>query len=137
MGRKNKKQVRITPMTITRYLRREISRAEINKKNKCCYISGRRDNLECHHNGISFGNIVREAHKKLGIEYKEYMTQYDLVDLAMLKNEVIKMHISIQLITLSCDIHLELHRRYGKNVSSAQLEEFKAEYNKNNVKATA
>ena len=137
MCKRNKKQVKITAMRIDDYLRRELERTGWNQhKDKCCYISGRRYRLQSHHSGKSFGNIVRDAHKKLNIEYKKYMTNYDIVDLARLKVEVLKQHEQyVQAITLNEEIHLALHKRYGKNVTPEQLEAFKSEYNK--VKATA
>ena len=137
--KKRNKQVKITAMRVDDYFRRELERAGWNQhKDSCCYISGRRYCLQSHHSGKSFGDIVRDAHKKLNIEYKKYMTNYDIVDLAMLKNEVFRQHEQyVQAITLNEDIHKQLHNKYGKNVSMSQLEEFKAEYNKNKVKATA
>ena len=72
----------------------------------------------------------------VNIKYNPWMQNYDIVDLARLKVEVIKQHENnVQAITLNEDIHKELHRRFGKNVTPEQLEAFKAEYNK--VKATA
>ena len=135
--KKRNKQVKITAMKTDDYFRRELERAGWNQhKDSCCYISGRRYCLQSHHSGKSFGDIVREAHNKLNIKYNPYMQNYDIVDLARLKIEVLKQHEKyVQAITLNEDVHKELHRIYGKNVSSAQLEEFKAEYNK--VKATA
>ena len=133
---RKKQKVKITAMEIDKYLRRELDRMGWSKKAKRCYVSGQATNLEMHHSGKSFGDIVRDAHKKLGIQYKKYMTNYDIVDLALLKNEVLKQHEQyVQAITLNADIHLELHRRFGRNVSQSQLEAFKAEYNK--AKATA
>ena len=135
--KKRNKQVKITAMKTDDYFRRELERSGWSQyKDKCCYISGRRYCLQLHHSGKSFGDIVREAHNKLNIKYNPYMQNYDIVDLARLKIEVLKQHEKyVQAITLNEDIHKELHRIYGKNVSPAQLEEFKAEYNK--VKATA
>ena len=135
--KKRNKQVKITAMKTDDYFRRELERSGWSQhKDSCCYISGRRYRLQLHHSGKSFGDIVREAHNKLNIKYNPYMQNYDIVDLARLKIEVLKQHEKyVQAITLNEDIHKELHRIYGKNVSPAQLEEFKAEYNK--VKATA
>lgn len=134
--RRNKKQVKITAMETEKYFRRELDRMGWSKKDSRCYVSGRTYKLEVHHNGKAFGKIVRDAHKKLGIKYNPYMQNYDIVDLARLKVEVLKQHeLYVQAITLNYDIHLELHRRYGKNVSMAQLEAFKSEYNA--VEATA
>lgn len=134
--KRNKKQVKITAMRIDDYLRRELDRTGWTKKAAKCYVSGRAYKLELHHNGKAFGKIVEDAHKKLNIKYNPYMQNYDIVDLARLKVEVFRQHdLYVQAITLNEDIHLELHRRFGRNVSMAQLEAFKAEYNA--VEATA
>ena len=78
--KKRNKQVKITAMRIDDYLRRELERTGWNKhKDSCCYISGRRYCLQSHHSGKSFGDIVRDAHKQLNIEYKKYMVNYDIV----------------------------------------------------------
>lgn len=119
----------ISSMSIEKYLRRELHKAGWNsKKDTKCYISGRTYKLESHHNGKSFGMILRESLKKLNIEYKPYMTSYDIVELAQLKNEIIKAHKDLKAITLNADIHQALHDRYGRDVTDEQLEEFKAEY---------
>jgi recombinational DNA repair protein (RecF pathway) len=124
---------KITPETIERYLRRELMRSGWTKKDSQCYISGRTDNLETHHSGKSFKIIVSESLKKLKIEYKPYMRQYDIVDLARLKNEVINAHKSAEAITLNADMHEQLHETYGNNVTREQLEAFKAQYQVNAI----
>lgn len=128
--KRTKSPVKITPMTIEKYLRKQLKNAGWTNKKTKCYVSGRTNNLEMHHSGKAFGDIVMDAHKKLGIKFKGYMTNYSILDLALLKDEVLKQHKQyVQAITLNEDIHHELHYKYGKNVSMAQLEAFKAEYN--------
>ena len=124
---------KITPEPIERYIRRELMRSGWTKKHSQCYISGRTDNLETHHNGKSFKIIMHESLKKLNIEYKPYMRQYDIVDLARLKNEVINAHKSADAITLNADVHDQLHEIYGNNVTREQLEAFKAQYQANAI----
>lgn len=128
--KRKQRRLKVTPMTIDKYLRRELERAGWTKKAARCYVSGRTYKLETHHSDKTFGKIVEDAHNKLKIKYQKYMTNYDIVDLAKLKNEVLKQHEQYaQAVTLNADIHLALHQRYGKNVNMAQIEEFKVEYN--------
>ena len=133
-SKKNNKKVAITPMTIEDYIRKELKKSGWTKKDSKCYISGRTYRLEKHHNGKAFSTIMKETMKKLNITYKPYMTQYDIVELATLRNEVIKVHNNIDAVTLNEEIHCELHKRYGRQVSKKQLEDFKAEYQANNNK---
>ena len=124
---------KITPETIEKYIRRELMRSGWTKKDSQCYISGRTDSLETHHSGKSFKIIMNESLKKLKIEYKPYMRQYDIVDLARLKNEVISAHKNAEPITLNADIHEQLHDTYGNNITREQLEAFKAQYQANTI----
>lgn len=131
-SKKNNKKVAITPMTIEDYIRKELKKSGWTKKDSKCYISGRTYRLEKHHNGKAFSTIMKETMKKLNITYKPYMTQYDIVELATLRNEVIKVHNNIDAVTLNEEIHCKLHQLYGREVSKEQLEAFKAEYQANN-----
>ena len=122
---------KVTPMTIEKYIRRELNSAGWNrKKDNKCYITGRTDNLESHHNGKSFLVIMYESIEKLGIEYKPYVSQYDILELAELKNEIVRRHRELKPIILCADVHQALHDRYGREITDEQLEEFKSEYNK-------
>lgn len=123
---------KITPMTIEDYIRGELRKSDWVKKDSKCYVSGRTYRLEKHHNGKAFSTIMKETFKKLNITYKPYMTQYDIVELAQIKNEIIRVHKNTDYVTLNAEIHSELHKRYGRQVSKKQLEAFKAEYQANN-----
>lgn len=78
-----------------------------------------------------FWPIVEDSFKALGIKYSGENTEnYSTTDLILLKNEVIRRHnLYAKPVTLSADVHLELHRTYGPRVSHEQLEEFKIQYN--------
>ena len=130
--RRRKLRVDITAMTIHKYLRTQLHRAYIDKKAKSCYITGRTDNLECHHNNVSFLRIVNRAHKKLGIENKEYVEHYTLEELVRLKQEVIRMHEDCKMYTLTASIHKDLHYMFGREISDTQLEAYKRMYDSRN-----
>ena len=125
-------RVNITPMSIEDYIREELRKSGWAKRDTKCYVSGRTYRLEKHHNGKAFSTIMKEAFKKLNITYKPYMTQYDIVELAQIKNEIIRVHKNTEYVTLNAEIHSELHQRYGRQVTKEQLEAFKAEYQANN-----
>ena len=120
------------PHKLSKWLRKEVAKSPWYKKSKRCYISGKRGELELHHDGMSFGKILEMAFKNLNIKYKgEYTQNYSTPELILLKNEVLKLHqLHAKPVTLAVDVHLELHRTYGKYVSHEQLLEFKAQYNK-------
>lgn len=123
---KNKK------MTLNKYLRKALHKAQWDRKDECCWITGRTDNLESHHDGKSFSWIVTSSLKNLNIPYYKYIEDYNLVDLVLIKNEVLRLHsLYAKPVTLSADIHLELHRTYGTRVSHEQLEEYCKEYQNN------
>lgn len=117
---------------LSKWLRNEVNKSGWYKKSKRCYVTGSAKNLEMHHDGVSFSQIVRDSFKSLGIKYcGEYTENYSTTDLILLKNEVIRRHnLYARAVTLASDVHLELHRIYGSDVSHEQLEEFKARYNK-------
>lgn len=123
---------------LNKFLRKEVNKSGWAKRAKRCYITGSTRNLEVHHDGMSFSQIVKTALKNLSIKYSgEYVENYSTVELILIKNEVIKLHnLYARPITLASDIHLELHKIYGSNVSNEQLEEFKTQYN-NKVEVVA
>lgn len=118
---------------LNKFLRKEVSKSTWYKKSKRCYITGSTGKLELHHDGMSFGQIVEDSFKALGIKYSgEYTENYSTTDLILLKNEVIRRHnLYAKPVTLSADVHLELHRTYGPRVSHEQLEEYCKEYQNN------
>lgn len=124
--------------SLSKWLRKEVCKSSWYKKNNKCCITGSTKNLELHHDGMSFSQIVNDSFKSLGIKYSgEYTENYSTTDLILLKNEVIRRHnLYARAVTLASDVHLELHRIYGSDVSHEQLEEFKAGYN-NRVEVVA
>lgn len=123
---------------LNKWLRKEVCKSSWYKKNNKCYITGSTAKLEIHHDYMSFSKIVRDSFKATGIKYRgEYTENYSTTDLILLKNEVIRRHnLYAKPITITADVHLELHRIYGSDVSHEQLEVFKARYN-NRVEAIA
>ena len=119
---------------LNKWLRNEVNKSGWYKKSKRCYVTGSAKNLEMHHDGVSFSKIVRDSFKALGIKYSgEYTENYSTTDLILLKNEVIRRHnLYAKPITITADVHLELHRIYGSDVSHEQLEEYCKEYQNNN-----
>ena len=124
--------------SLSKWLRKEVCKSSWYKKSKRCYITGSTAKLEIHHDYMSFSKIVRDSFKALGIKYSgEYTENYSTTDLILLKNEVIRRHnLYARAVTLASDVHLELHRIYGSDVSHEQLEELKARYN-NRVEVVA
>ena len=118
--------------SLSKWLRKEVCKSSWYKKSKRCYITGSTEKLELHHDGMSFSQIVNDSFKALGIKYSgEYTENYSTTDLILLKNEVIRRHnLYARAVTLASDVHLELHRIYGSDVSHEQLEELKAQYNR-------
>lgn len=125
--------------SLSKWLRKEVCRSGWYKKSKRCYITGSTEKLELHHDGMSFSQIVRDSFKALGIKYSGENTEnYSTTDLILLKNEVIRRHnLYAKPITMTADVHLELHKIYGTNVSHEQLEEYCKEYQNNRVEAIA
>ena len=129
--RRRKLRTNITAMGIEKYLRGKVARSEWMQKEKYCYVSGRKaDNLEVHHTGTSFKKIVGKAFANTGIQYREYINQYSLEELVRLKDEVLRLHKEECIaITLLPEIHSDLHKRYGREISLKQIEAYKAKYN--------
>lgn len=123
--------------SLSKWLRKEVCKSSWYKKNNKCCITGSTKNLELHHDGMSFSQIVNDSFKALGIKYSGENTEnYSTTDLILLKNEVIRRHnLYAKPITMTADVHLELHKIYGTNVSHEKLEEFKARYNRVEVVA--
>ena len=125
--------------SLSKWLRKEVCKSSWYKKSKRCYITGSTEKLELHHDGMSFSQIVNDSFKALGIKYSGENTEnYSTTDLILLKNEVIRRHnLYAKPITMTADVHLELHKIYGTNVSHEQLEEYCKEYQNNRVEAIA
>ena len=94
-----------------------------------CHVTGSTELLEVHHAGHSFSQIFRQAHKNLDLDFHKYIFEYNDDDVKALKEEIIRLHDMVDPIVLTHDIHCELHKIYGLEVSRQQIEQFK-----NNIK---
>lgn len=103
-------------------------RNSIIESNPQCYVSGIQDQLEVHHAGYSFSEIFRQAHKNLDLEYKKYIFEYSDKDARRLREEIIRLHESVDAIVLNHSIHCELHTIYGTEVTRQQIDLYKKNY---------
>lgn len=126
---------------IRKQLRNILRRCWAVKSDKC-FISGETEDLTVHHCGLSFSEILDMAHEDLGIEYKQYTMLYTKEEYIAIKYTVLGYHyMYAEPITLTSDIHDELHDRYGKTPTKDDLMALKKEYesrtNNNNVEEIA
>ena len=118
-----------------RYLTAEWQKEQLRNNDYTCFISGKqstmkkRVNLDVHHLEMSFDEIIKLAHKNLGLEYHHYTNEYDSEDLDLLDKEIIRIHNEeITGIVLTPELHDALHRRYGANPSMDDIRESKRYY---------
>lgn len=121
-------------------LRNVISRCWGVKGDKC-FITGKSNDLTVHHCGLSFNEIFIMAHEDLGISIKKNKYDYSMEEYIALKYTVLGYHyMYAEPITLTRDIHDELHNRYGETPTKDDLMALKKEYESrinNNVEEIA
>ena len=120
--------------TLRQYLRGVLKHKKWNKKYKHCWITGRTDNLEAHHDGWSFSFIIASSLQELNLPCHKYVDQYTKEEMAQISKEFLRQHkLYARKITLCREVHVLLHQTYGSQVSHKQLVEFKENYNKGAV----
>ena len=119
------------PVTIEEYMRTQVLFSDWTQKSDHCYITGQRSGkLTVHHTDKSFYAILHDSLEVCSIQYRRLAVHYTSVELALLKNEVIRQHkLYAKCVTLDKTIHDDLHNRFGREISMDQIEAYKAEYN--------
>ena len=112
-----------------------------NPETDKCFITGETENLTHHHCGLSFREILEKAHEDLGIRYRQYIDRYTEEEYTAIKYTVLGYHyLYVEPVTLTKEIHKELHDRYGERPSYDDLLALKKEYESrinNNVEEIA
>ena len=117
--------------TLRHHLRCRLRREGWDKRGNRCWITGRTDNLEGHHDGWSFSFIVAMSLQNLNLPYYKYRDQYTKEETMLISDEVVRLHkLYANKITLCREVHVLLHETYGDQVSHKQLMEFKRNYKK-------
>lgn len=110
------------------YFRRQMEewrQASLEEHNRKCVISGEKNNLEVHHIYIRFKDILNEAHANLNIEQHRIITNYSLVDLTLLKQELLRLHFSYGLgVSITHDLHKKYHSIYKDEINAATFHSF-------------
>ena len=113
---------------VTVYLRnfitewKEASLAECGNR---CIITGSKDNLQIHHLSKRYKDLVIEAHENLKIENKIVTARYTLIELALLKDELLKLHFKYGLgVAINGDLHEQYHKENKDNINAESFREF-------------
>lgn len=118
------------PLPLTMHLRgklwwwRDIA---MDIHDKCCFVSGKSNNLVVHH-VTSFSNIRDFVFNKLNLKYKN-IEEYSESELNLI-NELMEEYHKLSIgVPLEKNIHKLLHMKYGSSPNIENLIEFKLEYN--------
>lgn len=110
------------------YFRRQMEewrQASLEEHNRKCVISGDKENLEIHHIYVRFKDILKEAHDNLNIAQHKIITNYSLVDLTLLKQELLRLHFKYGLgVPLRHDLHKKYHSIYKDEINAATFHSF-------------
>ena len=103
-------------------------RNNVANTHKTCYITGKSDNLVCHHVHM-FQDIIDVVLDNIGIKYKGEVYNYSEDELMSIKKEFIKEHNKYEGVMLKEEIHNLYHYIYGfENISKSTVNEFKLKY---------
>lgn len=100
----------------------------MHRDNYICQISGKSGGVEVHH-VTPFNSVFYEVMNNLDLPIKEFVTEYTDKELLSIENAMLDAHYQQVIgITLSKDIHKELHRKFGYTTTSTDLEEYVKQY---------
>lgn len=116
---------------INNYFRRHLTewrQASLEEYNNECIITHSKNNLEVHHINVTFQKIIAEAHVNLNIQQYRTLTNYSLVELALLKEEILRLHFKYGLgVPITHNLHKQYHFKYRNNISAQTFHEFSNE----------
>lgn len=122
------------------YFRRQVNewrQASLEEHNRKCVITGDKDNLEVHHINVRFRDILKEAHANLNIEQHKLIINYSLVDLTLLKQELLRLHFQYGLgVPIAHNLHKKYHSIYKDEINSATFHAFANDIKNNNKQAS-
>lgn len=113
---------------INNYFRRHLSewrQASLEEYNHQCIISNNKEDLDIHHLNIKFEDIVIEAHRNLNIQQHRTLTNYSLIELTQLKQEILNLHFKYGLgVPITHSLHKQYHYIYRNNINAQTFHEF-------------
>ena len=115
---------------IYQYLRNSQAHKDWKKKSfnastRKCVVTNRTQDLEIHHLNKSFAEIVREAHRELGLK-EQVVSKYTEQELLMLEMKVRELHDRHGLgVVVNKNIHQLFHRKYGNKTTKDDFYQFK------------
>lgn len=113
---------------INNYFRRNLTewrQASLEEYDNKCIITHSKDNLDVHHINVTFQEIMAEAHVNLNIQQYRTLTNYSLVQLTLLKEEILRLHFKYGLgVPITHNLHKQYHFKYRNNISAETFYEF-------------
>lgn len=113
---------------INNYFRRHLTewrQASLEEYNNKCIISNTKQDLEVHHLNVRFQDIMKEAHLNLNIQQHKTLTNYTLVELTLLKDEMSRLHFKYGLgVPITHDLHKQYHKEYCNDINAETFHEF-------------
>ena len=120
---------------INNYFRRHLTewrQASLEEYNSKCIITHTTEDLDIHHLNVTFKDIVEEAHTNLNIKPHKTLVNYSIVDLALLKDEILRLHFLYGLgVPISRKLHKQYHNIYKEDINATTFHEFANNYKKN------
>lgn len=110
------------------YFRRQLNewrQASLEEHNRRCVISGETENLDIHHINVRFKDILKEAHENLNKEQHRLVTQYSIVDLTLIKQELLRLHFLYGLgVPITHNLHKKYHSIYKDEINATTFHAF-------------
>lgn len=117
---------------VNNYFRRHLSewrQASLEEHNNKCIITHTTEDLDIHHLNIRFQDLLKEAHDNLNIKQHKVLTAYSIVDLTLVKQELLRLHFKYGLgVPITRKLHKQYHAIYKDDINAATFHDFAANY---------